>query len=79
MNQAALTYLKGRIVGEPEYINSGDIVTTCTVTFDDGVSMTGSSVRQIASFDTTEAHNAAYADAVASLVPGVEFILTKMS
>lgn len=77
MNENVSTYLKSRTVGEPLYANSGDIITTCNITLDDGSVKTGKSIRDISGFDSEEARNAAYNDAMAELVPGVSLIVNR--
>ncbi len=76
MSQATLDYIHGRIVTS-DFSNTGEIVTTCKVTFDNGMYTTGTSIRDINNFDKEEAQKAACDNAIKVLSPGVEFILTK--
>lgn len=77
-NQATIDYLKGRVVSAVPTI-SGEVTTHSTITFDNGVVVEGSAIRDISSYEKTEADAAAFQSAIASLVPGVAFILTKNS
>ncbi len=76
INQATLDYLKGRVISTiPKF--SGDITTTCLITFDNGSTIEGASVRDINGYDKVEAESAAYTNAIASLAPGIDFFLSK--
>lgn len=77
INQTTLDYLKSRVVSAiPK--TSGEITTNSVITFDNGVTVEGSSVRDIAQYDKTEADSAAFQNAVASLIPGIEFATNKV-
>lgn len=75
-SQSTIDYLQARATAT-DVLQTGEILTTVTVTFDNGVTATGSAIRDINSFDQAEAQKAAYEQAFESLLPGVEFVLTK--
>ena len=76
MNQA-IEYIRGRVTSS-EFKTSGEITTESIVIFDNGTSVTGTSVREIMNFDKDEASNAAFENAISGLSAGVNFILTKV-
>lgn len=76
MKQETLEYLKGKVISAiPK--TTGEIITQSIITFENGIVVEGQSVRDINIYDKVEAENAAYEDAIKTLYPGVEFILTK--
>jgi len=76
MSQSAIDFIKTRIVST-QATSTGDILTESIITFDNGSAVKGASVRALASFDKTEAENAAVENAISGLVAGVDFILNK--
>ncbi len=79
MDSKTEAYLKTRITGLPIFANSGEIVTTCTLTLDNGEIMSGTATRDISIFDTNEAQAAAFENAVSTLVPGIALFLDKIA
>ncbi len=77
MNPATVEYLKGRVISAVPK-TSGEIVTHTTITFDNNVIAEGCATRDIGSYDKTEADNAAFLDAIATLLPGIEFARAKI-
>lgn len=75
-NQATIDYLKDRVISAVPTI-SGDIITHSVITFDNGLIMEGCAVRDISSYEKTEADSAAFNEAVSSLLPGINFVLSK--
>ncbi len=78
MKPETLAYIKGRVISTTPSL-TGDITTHSTVVFDNGVSIEGHSIREINNYDAKEAEEAAFKDAIESLSPGVEFILSKIN
>ncbi len=76
MSQAAIDYLLGQIVSKSHDI-SGTVKVKSTLLMTNGTSITGEAIRDINGFDITEAQSAADSNAIAVLVPGVEYILPK--
>ena len=74
--QSSLDYLNTQIANR-EYVSSGEIVTTSKLTFANGFSIIGSSIRDITGFDIVEAQKAADDNALSKLEAGVDFLLTK--
>lgn len=74
--QATIDYIKSRVVTATPSIK-GDITTDTMITFDNGISLEGHSVRDISGYSKEEADNAAFLDAISTLIPGVDFVLTK--
>ena len=77
LNQDVVNYIKSRIVSS-EKSTSGDIETTYTASFDNGMMLEGKSVRPINGFDQLEAENAAYENAIDKIYHGVAFALNKV-
>lgn len=76
MSQATIDYLKSRMVSITPKI-SGNIATHSDVTFDNGIVVEGCSIRDINNYDKIEAENAAFLDAISTLAPGVDLVLSK--
>lgn len=76
MTQSTLDYLKNRVINAT-YAMNGEVITSVTLTMDNGLAITGTSIRDINGFQQEEAQIAAYENAMARLLPGVDFVLTK--
>lgn len=77
MSQVASDYISKRILAK-SCTQSGDILTECEITFDNGKKVTGSSIRDFSTFNKEEAESAACENAINDLVSGVDFILSKI-
>ncbi len=77
MKPEILTYIKSR-VANAEIVTTGDIETCYKATFDNGMVLEGKSMRPIDGFDSNEAQNAAYEDAISKIYDGVAFTLNKL-
>lgn len=76
MEHKALEYMKSRVVSAEPTI-SGDVITHTKVTLDSGEVVEGCAVRDINSYEKSEADAAAFMDAIKAFIPGVEIILNK--
>lgn len=76
MKTETIDYLKNRVISAVPK-TSGEITTHSVITFDNGIIIEGYSIRDIASYEKTEADAAAFQDAISRLAPGIEFMLNK--
>ncbi len=77
MKPEILQYIKSRVTSS-EVITTGDIETVYTSTFDNGMVLSGKSLRPIEGFQQEEAQEAAYEDAISKIYDGVAFTLNKL-
>lgn len=77
MKPEILEYIKTRVISATP-VTSGDIITHTTITLDSGEVVEGSAVRDIKSYEKSEADNAAFMDAIKTFYPGIELALHKV-